>query len=122
MALLTVDTLTEGTMTSYTPQAVSSSDTFPNDGQTIFVVSNGSGSTLTITAVVQTTDFKTPGVGVTKRANHTLAVANGAVAKGGPFSKSVYNNSSGLMTLQFDQTSSVTIEFFKVPSPQEYAR
>jgi len=85
-----------------TENAVAASDEFSNDGHTILIVENGSGGSLTVT-------ITTPGtVDSQAIADRTVTVADGTKKAIGPFTRSVYNDSDGNVTVGYSATSSVT--------------
>ena len=91
--------------------AVSSTDTFANDGRTILEVKNASASSVTVTIVSQ------------QQCNHgfthniTVAVAAGATSLIGPFNPTRFNDPvTGLVTVQYSATASVTAGLYSVPS------
>lgn len=85
-----------------TQNAVAASDQFPNDGHTMLWIENGSGSPLTVTIVTPGT---IDGQAVSDR---DVTIADGAIKVIGPFPRNVYNDSDGLVTVEFDETTSVT--------------
>ena len=91
-----------------TENAVAASDTFSNDGHTILIVTNGSGGTLVVTLVTQGT---VDGQAV---ADRTVSIATGVKKAIGPFIRSVYNDSDGKVTAQYDATTSVTAAALKI--------
>lgn len=101
MGTYTAQTVTR-TGVAPTANAVAASDTFANDGRTILIVENGSGGELTVTLVTQGT---VDGAAI---ADKTVTVANGATKAIGPFPPTVYNDSDGDVTVQYNATSSVT--------------
>ena len=110
MATLTPQTSTSAGITP-TQNAVSASDKFANDGSVVGWWENGSGALLTVTVVSQ----QTVGDQSLAVADQTFTVANGAKKVAGPFKKSIFNDGSGDVTIQHDQTSSVTVALFKAP-------
>ena len=102
MALLTAQTSTTSGIVP-TENAVSSEDTFANTGNIRARVTNGNAGTLTITVV---TPFTTGGLAL---ADLVVTLTTGVVKEIGVFSTSIYNDSGGLCTMQFDVTSGVTM-------------
>ena len=108
MALLTVQNATiAGLAPSY--GAVSSSDTFPNDGRTVIYVKNGGGSPDTVAidsleACNQGSDHDGGG-----------SVTNGAEKVFGPFDMTRFNNSNGQVTVTNSFTTSVTCAVLRLP-------
>lgn len=107
MAAYTVQTATRNGVEP-TENAVAASDTFVNDGRTILVVDNGSGSELTVTI---TTPGTVDGLAI---ADKTVTVAIGDKAVIGPFPPAIYNNSDGVVTVAFNETTSVTAMCIRV--------
>lgn len=101
MGTYTVQTVVRAGVTP-TDNAVASSDEFANDGHTILIVTNGSGGSLTVTI---TTPGTVDGLAV---ADRTVSIANGAKKAIGPFTKSLYNDSDGNVTVGYSATTSVT--------------
>lgn len=82
----------------------SNGNTFPNDGKTFLVVVNGSGGSLTVTVTGATTPDRTYGQTLTK----TYTVANGATRFIGPFSQAAFNQSTGVVNVDWSTGTSVT--------------
>jgi len=95
--------------TTITFAAVAASDVFANDGDTIALFNNGSGGNITIT----TTAAGTPG-GLSLSDVVTGNIANGAIGAVGPFDPTLFNNSSGQVTVAASSTSSVTVAVVRV--------
>jgi hypothetical protein len=87
---------------AHTLTAVAASDTFLNDGRTMLVVKNGSGSPLVVTVTVQA---KHRGLTIT---NPTATVAAGATAFLGPYAPDLFNASTGSVTVAYDATTTIT--------------
>jgi hypothetical protein len=111
MAVLTVSTLSRaGLVTSGGAAAGAGGDTFTNDGQTVLLVVNGSGSSINITlAIAQLVDGQTP-------ASRVVAVAAGASTLIGPFPRAVYNAADGTMPIAYSAVTTVTVKVFSVPA------
>lgn len=92
-----------------TANAVAASDTFINDGNTFLIVDNGSGGSITVTI---TTTKTVEGLAL---ADQVVTIANGAEKAIGPFPKDVYNDSSGLVTVGYSGTTSVTAKCLRLP-------
>jgi hypothetical protein len=93
------------TGTAPTSNSVSSEDTIPNTGKQYVRIQNDNAGTTTASFVITATvDGITP-------ATKDVEVAAGAVAYVGPFPTSIYSET---LTIQFDVTSSVTMEVFTV--------
>lgn len=92
-----------------TANAVAASDTFINDGNTILLVENGSGGSITVTI---TTTKTIEGLAV---ADQAVTIADGTEKAIGPFPKDLYNNSSGVVTVAYSGTTSVTAKCLRIP-------
>lgn len=92
--------------------AALSSQTFTNDGKTHVVVHNGGGSAVVLTEVVQAKYTADKGAALTIP-NRTLSIPAGGYAYAGPFDPQTYNDANGEVTLQFDVTTSVTLQAFR---------
>jgi hypothetical protein len=84
-------------------------NTFDNStGQVYFWVTNGSGSSVTVTVAEQ----RTCSFGHSAQ-NFTAAVANGATTALGPFDMMRFNDASRLITATYSDTTSVTVAAVK---------
>ncbi len=111
MALMTVQQIAR---TGITPSyaAVASSDTFANNGKVFLHVKNGSGGSINVTVTVKR---QVDGQTATAR---TVAVGAGAEAMLGPFDPADYADpDSGLTTVNYSATTTVTAAAFRLPSP-----
>lgn len=114
MAVLTVADIIDAGLTP-SLAAVSSSDSFVDDGtsRTFVEVANGGGGSINVTVPAVQTSVNVQGVGDLTIANIVVAVGAGARKFIGPFSPA-YRASDGSVTLQFSGTSSVTAKPFRV--------
>jgi hypothetical protein len=111
MAVLTVTDVTPVTGVVQTlTAAAGGGDSFPNaDGRTYFVVTNGGGSSITVTI-----NSVTP---CDQGADHDGggAVANGTTRTFGPFQPRRFNNASGAIDVTYSGVTSVTVGAFRLP-------
>jgi hypothetical protein len=119
-ATLTVTDTTEGGIQLSTTMvsAASAGDELPNDssGRTLACVTNGAGSSMTVTVTPATTSISVPGRGTLTKSNGGGTVTNGTTKCFGPF-PTLYNNSSGRVAFTYSTNTSVTIGGFRVPQP-----
>jgi hypothetical protein len=107
-------------MTTYTPVnpdltgaapnlvAVSSSDTFPNNGKRILHVKNASGSSINVT--VDDPGSVSPANATAFNPDDTVAVPAGAERYIGPFPVERFNDANGNVNVAYSATTSVTAE------------
>ncbi len=112
MATLPVQDITRsGLNPSYVAASVSG-DEFANDGSVYPEVVNGSGVSVTVTIVSQSTD---DGLAV---ADRTVVVPAGERRKIGPFPKATYNVTSGAsagrVQMTYSAVTSVTVGVFRL--------
>lgn len=114
MAVLSVQSVVDSGLTPAL-SAVNSEDTFVDDGsgRTFLEVVNGGGGSINVTVPAVQTTAVVPGVGALTISNIVVAVTNGQRRFIGPFTPA-YRNSSGIVTVQYSGTSSVTAGAFKV--------
>lgn len=114
MAALSVQTVVDSGLTPAL-SAVSSSDTFQDDGsgRTYVEVANGGGGSINVTVPAQVVNANVPGVGNLTISDIVVAVGAGARKLIGPFT-TAYRNSSGNVTLNYSGITSVTAGVFKV--------
>jgi hypothetical protein len=80
----------------------------PNTGCEFVMVTNGSGSSVNVTAAItKTVDGVTPAV-------KTIAIAAGATKLFGPFKPEEYNNASAQVALAVSLATSVTIQALRL--------
>ncbi len=114
MALISVTDITVAGVTN-TLAAVNSSDTFVDDGtgRTYIEVLNGSGGAITVTIPDVKTSVVVPGYGTLVPGDIAVSVANGARKLIGPFTDA-YRDASGVVTVQYSGTSTVTAAAYRV--------
>lgn len=106
MATLTVQSLASGAIEP-TNQAVSASDEFPNDGFTTALITNGDVSANTVTFISQQT--VAAGGDTLAVADLVVTVPAGESRDVPPLNKTVFNDSSGNVTVTNSNTTSNTI-------------
>lgn len=107
MALLTAENISiSGLEATYS--AVAASDTFSNTGDIIIHVVNGDASDNTVTVVTPKT---VAGLAV---ADVSVTVTAGESRFIGPFDPAVFNNGSGIVTVQHSNTTSNTIALIRI--------
>lgn len=96
--------------------AVSASDVVTNlDGKTMLLISNQGGSTDNVSVTAQnTSQYSASGASITAAAE-TAAIATTERRILGPFPPSIYNDSSGNITITHSFTTSVKIYAFVLP-------
>lgn len=87
--------------TAFTPAQVEG-HYFPNNGTTFLLVTNGSASSIDVTAISQLT---LEGLAV---ADSVVAVAAGATKLIGPFNPTIFNDDSGNATVTFSAITTIT--------------
>lgn len=102
MALLIVQQISKDGIVP-TKTAAASSDTFVNNGRTFYSISNGGGSSVTVT--VNSLSLCNHGFDH----NVEVAVAAGAEKFIGPFEPSRFNSSLDIVTVTLTGTTSVTV-------------
>lgn len=81
---------------------------FPNDGQTFLLITNGGGSSITVTVAATIT---IDGLTVS---NLVVTVGAGAKKLIGPFDPGVFNDSAGNVSVTFSAVTSVTVTVVSV--------
>jgi hypothetical protein len=109
MAAITVQTILETGITVSTTSAAGGGDTFANDGNTYYQVTNGSGSSINVTFTVVNGTFTNKQNGILTKSNLVVAVANGTTKLIGPFPTGVYNSTSGTVAVAYSSATSVTV-------------
>lgn len=106
MAVLTVTQISRTGTLEALAAASAGGDLLPNTGKEWVDIANGGGSSInvTITGYVD-------GVAVTAQ---TVAIANGARKKIGPFPPTAYNNSSNQVAIGYSAVTSVTVQAFSL--------
>lgn len=96
-----------GTVYTY-ESAAADGDAFINDGKTILAINNGSGTSITVTVA---TAGQVEGLAIDDVA---IVVAAGALVMAGPFSRTVFNDSTGKVQLTYSDVTSLGVKAFKV--------
>jgi hypothetical protein len=104
MAVLTATPLTRSGVTITGVAAGASGDQVANTGKEFFLVTNGSGGSITVTLDMTAT---VDGVNPT---DPTVAVPAGESRMIGPFPKGLYDDASGLVKITYSATTSVTVK------------
>ena len=95
--------------------AAVSGDAYVNDGRTFLVVTNGGGSPITVTVVVQRTSVAVPGLGNVTFASIPVSVTNGTTkwiaVPSGP-----YNDANGRVSVTYSAVTSVTVGAVRMPA------
>lgn len=117
MALLTVQNVSESGLNPSFTAAAAGGDTFKNDDseRTFLVVKNGGvgGIVATISALVTSKSFA--GYGTMTKTGPAVSVPAAGERWIGPFAGTVFNNSTGLVSVTYDDVTSVTVAVVKVP-------
>jgi hypothetical protein len=118
VADLTVQSITEAGLAPSTSSAAGGGDTFTNDSseRTFLQVTNGSGSSITVTITPTNASRSVPGFGTMTKANGGGTVANGATKLFGPFPSASYNNASDKVSVSYSGVTSVTVAALKLPA------
>lgn len=114
MATLTVRTPTEEGGVTFSA-ADAGGDVFPNNGKMLFVVHNGGGGSITVTATAQSTATSTPDYGPLTKANAVTTIAAGATDVIGPFPQTAFNNASSQVAISYSAVTSVTVAAIQAP-------
>lgn len=109
MATLTALTPVETGTTYTTASAAVGGDVVANNGKTILQVTNGSGSSITVTVAAVNTDLSNPLQGSVTKSNSITSVGAGATKIIGPFPTGVFNNTSGQIAITYSAVTSITI-------------
>lgn len=92
--------------------SAANSDSFTNDGSTLLVVKNGSGSGVTVTiSATESGPFDDSSV------DETATVAAGETGVIGPFGPARFNNSSGQVDVSYSSTTSIESKAFQLADP-----
>lgn len=115
MALLTAQNIAQTGLTA-TFSAVNSSDTVaqPTDQRLFLEVLNGGGGSINVTIPAQTTTIQNGMGGTVTISDMVVAVGAGVRKHIGPFPPA-YVNSSGLVTINYSGTTTVTAAVIKLP-------
>jgi len=111
MATLTVQPVALGGAAVTTAAASGGGDEFPNNGKTLYRVTNGGGSPITVT-------FTATGVlpsGAAIASVSAVSVAAGATKYFGPFPEQFFNNSNGRVAVTYSGVTSVTVAAISLP-------
>lgn len=113
MALMTVQPISlAGLAPTY--GAVTASDTFPNDGKTYLHVKNGSGASINVT--LDDVNTVSPPNATSFNPDVVVAVPAGGERIIGPVPPSRFNNATGLTTVTYSATTTVTAAAIQLPS------
>jgi hypothetical protein len=112
MADLTVQNLTKDGVVPSLAAADVGGDTFANDGKTFILVENGA-TDVNITFAATPSSVEKPGFGTLAIENHVVTVPASTQKIIGTFPKSVFNNSSGKVSMTYDDESNVSIAAIK---------
>lgn len=86
--------------------AVATSDTFLNNGSMVLRVVNGSGASINVT--IKDRGSTAPAAASAFNGDVVVAVAAGAEKSIGPFLPSRFNDSTGICTVEYSATATVT--------------
>lgn len=121
VALAAENTISAATISqSGTTQSLASANTdgskilTRSDGRTFLVVTNGSGGSINVTLVAQTTSINVPGAGPITIGNIVVAVPAGATKIIGPFAPA-YVDATGYAHVTYSAVTSVTVQAFYLP-------
>lgn len=114
MAALTIRTPSEGDSTDLTfESAASGGDTYKWSRNTVLLVNNGSGGSITVTINAGTSSYEVPGVGNLSKSNISGSVANSAIALIDTRSEA-FRGSSGNVSVSYSDNTSVTVSAVKL--------
>ena len=103
MAVLSIQTvIPSGLPVSYANSAAEG-DEFVNDGQTFLAIRNQAGTAISVVIPTTATLSGYP------LADQTIPVSANATVFAGPFGKSLFDNSSGRVSVQYSSVTSVSI-------------
>jgi hypothetical protein len=112
MATLTRQRITEeGAVVTFGAAAGGGDVVDNSDGKTFLLVTNGAGSSMTVTVAEQIsgTTVDDPNYGTLSKADAAVTVTAGATAAIGPFKKTAFNNGSNQIAITYSSATSVTI-------------
>lgn len=116
MATLTRQSLIETGISITESAAGASGDKATNpDGKTVFLVKNGSASSIDVTITEQMSDRNDPNYGTLTKSNVVKSVAAGAIAIIGPFPPMAFNDSAQDVNITYSATATVTVAAIKIP-------
>lgn len=105
MALLTVQEVVKTGLVDSAAAADVAGDDFANDGNTLYNVINGGGSSINVTIA---SNYANPPSG-TANSDIVVAVGAGVTAKIGPFPQSGYNDANGQCNVTYSAVTTVTV-------------
>jgi len=108
MATLTVVQIPKTGVELILTAAAGGGDAFANDGQTVFILNNGSGGDIVATFVTQATK---DGLAVADRA---VTITAGDLESVADLDPEVYNDTSGLCQVTYDGVTSLTVNPFRL--------
>lgn len=108
MATLAVQDIAIGGLEATKNSCAGGGDVFPNDGNIMIIVENGSAGDLTVTA---TTSQTVQGLAV---ADSAIVVTAGEERAIGLFDPALFNNSSGQVALTYSGVTSLTVQVIRV--------
>lgn len=116
MATLSRQSLIEAGISITESAAGASGDKATNpDGKTVFLVNNGSASSINVTIAEQMSDRTDPNYGTLTKSDVVKAVAAGAIAIIGPFPPLAFNDSAQDVNISYSATTTVTVAAIKLP-------
>lgn len=108
MATLAVQNISISGLEATKTACAGGGDVFPNDGNTMIIIENGSGGDITVTA---TTSKSIQGLAV---ADAAVVVTAGEERAIGLFDPALFNNSSGQVALTYSGVTSLTVQVIRV--------
>tara|TARA_R100001244_G_scaffold131929_1_gene106289 strand:- start:1560 stop:1919 length:360 start_codon:yes stop_codon:yes gene_type:complete len=119
MATITAQAITESGKNdvSYS-SAAAEGDAFENTGNQILHIKNGSGESITVTIVAETTSVDIPQYGTLTKANQTIAVGASGDAFIGTFPQSPFNDEDALVQITYSGVTSLTLAVLTVKHSQ----
>lgn len=114
MATLSPQSTSEAGLAPAMSAASSGGDQFENTAKELVMVTNGGGSSATVTVHAQATTKDVPGYGTMTKANGGGSVGAGATKLFGPFPTKAFNNASGRVSLSYSSTTSVTVAVLRM--------
>lgn len=108
MATLTVVQAAQAGAAFAPAAAAGGGDEFANTGKEVAIIENGSGSSITVTAVSQ---ISVDGLAL---ADQTVAIAAGATKAIGPFDPAVFNDDDGMLQLTYSGVTTLTVGILRV--------
>lgn len=111
MAAISVQTAALGGTQISTSSAAGGGDTFVNNGKTLYQVTNGGGSPITVTF---TATGSLPG-GASVANVSAVSVTNGTTKLFGPFPEQFFNNASGAVAVSYSGVTTVTVAAISLP-------